>query len=169
MLLVTPPRGIPWKFDTVENKNIHSKRTTSSDADFIALVALLDADLAKRDGEDSAFYAQFNGINKLQYVMVLYFGEVPVACGAFKQFDATSVEVKRMFVQPHYRGKGIASSVLKALEEWAKEIGYNTCVLETGLRQPEAIALYKKNRYQIIPNYPPYDGIENSVCFKKRI
>ena len=133
------------------------------------MVALLDADLAKSDGEDSAFYAQFNGIEHLNQTVVFYFDNIPVACGAFKRFDATSVEVKRMFVQPDYRGKGIASNVLKALEEWAKEIGYTTCVLETGLRQPEAIALYKKNNYQIIPNYPPYLGIENSVCFKKRI
>ncbi|WP_419211742.1 GNAT family N-acetyltransferase [Maribacter sp. X9] len=142
-------------------------RTDSSNPDFISLVALLDADLAERDGEETAFYAQFNGISKLRHTVVLYIDELPVACGAFKPFKDTLVEIKRMFVLPEYRGKGIASKVLTALELWAVELGHVACVLETGLRQPEAIALYKKNDYQIIPNYPPYEGIENSVCFKK--
>ncbi|MGB3145422.1 MAG: GNAT family N-acetyltransferase [Maribacter sp.] len=144
-------------------------RTDSSNPDFISLVTLLDADLAQRDGEEHGFYAQFNGITHLKHTVVLYENNIPVACGAFKPFDKTTVEVKRMFVQPNQRGKGIASKVLSGLEVWAKEVGYTSCVLETGLRQPEAIALYKKNGYKIIPNYPPYESIENSVCFKNML
>ena len=144
-------------------------RTDSKNPDFISLVTLLDADLAERDGEETLFYKQFNGISKLRHAVVLYVGGIPVACGAFKPFNDTSVEVKRMFVLPEYRGKGLATRVLTALERWAEELGHGTCVLETGLRQPEAISLYKKNGYQIIPNYPPYEGIENSVCFKRKL
>ncbi len=144
-------------------------RTDSSNQDFIKLVALLDADLAIRDGEDNKFYAQFNGISVLKHCVVYYEQEAPVGCGAIKRFDETSMEVKRMFVNPDARGKGIASLLLLELEKWAKELGNSHCVLETGLRQPEAIALYKKNNYTIIPNYPPYEGIDNSVCFKKRV
>lgn len=143
------------------------KRATSIDDDFKHLVRLLDADLAERDGKDNAFYAQFNGIVHLKHVVIFYEEHVAIACGAFKPFDATSVEIKRMFVQPEYRGKRIASKVLTALQAWAKEEGYSACVLETGLRQPEAIALYQKNGYGRIPNYPPYEGVANSVCFKK--
>jgi GNAT superfamily N-acetyltransferase len=153
----------------VKNDKIFHKRTTSSDTDFIALVALLDADLAERDGEDNAFYVQFNGIAHLKHCVVYYLDNTAVACGAFKPFDATSVELKRIFVKPDYRGKGIASKLIQGLENWAKEIGYTTCVLETGLRQPEAITLYKKNGFEIIPNYPPYEEVENSVCFSKEI
>ena len=145
------------------------KRTTSADANFIALVALLDADLALRDGADNAFYAQFNGITQLKHAVVHYKENIPVACGAFKPFDAHSVEIKRMFVSPVQRGQGYASKVLAALETWAKELGYTSCVLETGKRQPEAIALYKKNGYAIISNYPPYEGMANSVCFRKKL
>lgn len=94
-----------------------------------------------------------------------------VGCGAIKAFsnDAMheAIEVKRMYVPPDQRGNGIASFVLSALEEWAKEMGYKRCVLETGKRQPEAIALYKKNGYTITPNYGQYIGIANSVCFEK--
>lgn len=144
-------------------------RTDSSNPHFKALVALLDADLAKRDGDDNAFYAQFNGIDTLAHCVVYFENNIPLGCGAIKPFDAHSVEVKRMFVQPNTRGKGIATLVLTALEVWAKELGYTHCVLETGKRQPEAIALYKKNNYNIVPNYPPYEGIDNSVCFRKEI
>ena len=142
-------------------------RTNSKNSDFIGLVSLLDADLAKRDGEDHGFYDQFNGITHLNHTLVLYKDEIPVACGAIKKFDETSVEVKRMFVQPQYRGHGLASKIVLELENWARELDFTSRVLETGKRQPEAIALYKKNGYTIIPNYPPYEGIENSVCFKK--
>jgi GNAT superfamily N-acetyltransferase len=130
-------------------------------------VALLDEDLALRDGEDNAFYAQFNGIAVLKHCVVYYENGIALGCGALKRFDANSMEVKRMFVNPEVRGKGIASLLLVALENWAKELGYEQCVLETGLRQPEAIALYKKNKYNIIPNYPPYEGVANSICFRK--
>ncbi|WP_339627466.1 GNAT family N-acetyltransferase [uncultured Maribacter sp.] len=144
-------------------------RTTSTDKDFKALVVLLDEDLAQRDGEDNVFYAQFNGIVQLKHCVVYYLYNIPVACGAFKPFDESTIEVKRMFVQLGHRGKNIASKILNELEVWAKQLNYSSSVLETGLRQPEAIALYKKNGYTIIPNYPPYKGISNSVCFKKSL
>ncbi|UWX56374.1 GNAT family N-acetyltransferase [Maribacter litopenaei] len=144
-------------------------RTDSSNEAFQGLVKLLDADLAERDGEDTIFYSQFNGISQLKHCIVYSEDGVCLGCGAFKHFDDQSVEVKRMYVNPDKRGKGIASKVLVALETWAQELGYTYCVLETGLRQPEAIALYKKNGYDVTANYPPYEGVENSVCFKKRL
>jgi GNAT superfamily N-acetyltransferase len=92
-----------------------------------------------------------------------------VACGAFKTFDADSVEVKRMYTREEFRGKGIASMLLENLEIWAKEMGYSKAVLETGKRQPDAIRLYQNRGYQVIPNYGQYVGIENSVCFEKKL
>lgn len=144
-------------------------KTDSSNKYFIALVAQLDKDLAIRDGEDHSFYAQFNSIHTIKHIIVLYDDEILVACGAIKHFDEESIEVKRMFVPMQYRGKGYAIQILKALEDWAKELGYKNLVLETGLKQPEAISLYKKYGFSIIPNYGQYIGIENSVCFKKEI
>ncbi|WP_282180057.1 GNAT family N-acetyltransferase [Maribacter stanieri] len=146
---------------------LYYKRCSSDNQNFQELVSLLDADLALRDGDDNVFYAQFNGIVELKNCVVFYSDETPVACGAFKRFNEDSVEIKRMYVQPDYRGKGIASKVLLVLEKWAKELNYTYSVLETGLRQPEAIALYKKNNYIVTDNYPPYENMENSVCFKK--
>ncbi|MVO08466.1 GNAT family N-acetyltransferase [Flavobacterium sp. TP390] len=144
-------------------------RTNSSHQDFINLVAELDKDLAIRDGEDHSFYAQFNTIATIKYVVVLYENNKAVACGAIKHFDTATFEVKRMYVPEAFRKRGFATKVLQELESWSKELQYYYLVLETGLQQPEAIALYKKNGFVIIPNYGQYIGIENSVCFKKEI
>jgi len=146
---------------------IYCLRTNSDNLDFRKLVAALDADLRNRDGEEHGFYAQFNKIDKIKEVVVAYDDERPVGCGAIKTFTPDSMEVKRMFVTPTSRGKGVASVILKELEAWAVELNVSKCVLETGKRQPEAIRLYTKNAYCIIPNYGQYENIENSVCFEK--
>ncbi len=142
-------------------------RTDSVHPDFIALVKMLDADLAVRDGADTIFYAPLNKTDAIRHVIVAYENEQPVGCGAIREFDAGSMEVKRMFTLPATRGKGVATRVLNELQNWSKELGYEKCILETGKRQPEAIALYLKNGFVIIPNYGKYVGIENSVCFEK--
>ncbi len=142
-------------------------RTQSSNEDFLQLVQSLDHLLAVLDGDDHAFYAQFNKVDALKYVIVAYKNLVPAGCGAIKKMDASTVEVKRMYVEEAFRKKGIASQVLTALEEWAVELGYTRAVLETGIRQPEAIALYQKQGYRIIENYGQYAGLTTSVCFEK--
>lgn len=144
-------------------------RTNAQDTDFKELIVLLDQDLAIRDGEDHAFYSQFNKVETIKEVIVAYDGDTPVACGAFKPFAADTVEIKRMFVLPNYRKQGIAAKVLAALENWAKALNFNRAVLETGNKQPEAISLYQKIGYQITPNYGQYIGVTNSVCMAKSL
>ncbi len=144
-------------------------RTNSSDADFITLVSLLDAELTEIDGAEHSFYAQYNKIDKINHVIVAYDGTAPIACGAIKKMDDNSMEVKRMYTVKAFRGKGIASQVLAELENWANELSYASCVLETGIRQPDAIRLYTKNGYTPVPNYGQYKGVENSRCFAKQL
>lgn len=143
------------------------QRSTSENSNFQKLVRELDKDLALRDGEDHAFFAQFNKIADLRHVVIVYEEGMPVGCGAIKPYQENVMEVKRMYVVPEKRGRGAASAVLLELERWAKELGYQKCILETGLKQPEAIALYKKNDYLIISNYGQYAEVESSVCFEK--
>lgn len=144
-------------------------RTDATNSDFIDLVKYLDKDLAERDGDEHAFFAQYNKTDLIKHVVVAYEANTPVACGAIKEYAPGTMEVKRMYTQPEVRGKGIASKVLQALEQWAAELGYKKCILETGTRQPEAIALYNKNRYQRITNYGQYATVESSVCFEKTL
>ena len=146
---------------------ITCKRTNSDDKDFQELVRALDIDLKIRDGEDHSFYAQFNKIDKIKYAVVAYDQGIPVGCGAIKEYAQDTMEVKRMYVPLHKRGRGIASVILKELETWCLELNYKKCILETGQRQTEAIELYKKNNYKIIPNFGQYANVENSVCFEK--
>ncbi len=144
-------------------------RTDSNNTDFRELVILLDKDLAIRDGAEHTFYAQFNKVDAIKEVVVAYQNQTPVACGAIKPFSDTAVEVKRMFVHPDYRKKGYAAKILTELENWAAELSFSKCVLETGKRQPEAISLYQKVGYQITPNYGQYIGVDNSVCMSKTL
>ena len=144
-------------------------RTNSENQDFIRLVKHLDDELAVIDGSEHSFYAQYNKVNQIRYVVVAYELKKPIACGAIKEFAPDVMEIKRMYTSPEVRGKGIASKVITDLEVWATELTYKKCILETGKRQPDAIRLYEKNGYKIIPNYGQYAGIENSVCFGKEL
>lgn len=144
-------------------------RTTSENPDFQKLVKQLDYYLAIIDGEDHGFYDQFNKIDSLKNCIVIFDNGEAVAIGAIKEFDEKSMEVKRMFTLPEKRGKGLASAILKELETWTKELGYEKTILETGKRQTEAVALYHKCGYKVIPNYGQYAGVENSVCFEKNL
>jgi putative acetyltransferase len=143
------------------------QRVAESDEEFLTLVRLLDAELAERDGDEHGFYAQFNKPVGLGGVVVAYLDGEAVGCGAFKRYDDGIAEIKRMFTRPEARGKRIAASVLKELESWAGKAGFSECILETGLKQPEAIALYTREGYEVIPNYGQYEGVDNSVCMRK--
>lgn len=148
---------------------IRTVRTNSENADFVELVDRLDKLLADLDGRDHDFYNQYNKIDKIKHVVVAFSGGIPVACGAIKEFDFETMEVKRMFTTDSHRGKGLATQVLAELEKWALELGYAKCILETGKRLPDAVRLYQKNGYLPIPNYGQYVAMENSICFEKKL
>ena len=144
-------------------------RTDSTNHDFIELVKYLDAYLAVIDGDDHLFYSQFNAVDEIKHVVVAYKNGKPFGCGAIKKFTKNTMEIKRMYTSPEGRGKGIATIILAELETWATELSFEKCVLETGKKQTDALGLYKKSGYIVIPNYGQYAGVESSVCFEKEI
>jgi GNAT superfamily N-acetyltransferase len=144
-------------------------RTDNNNLDFQALITELDAYLKITDGEDHEFYNQFNSLKKINNVVVAFQNEQAIGCGAFRKFDANTVEIKRMYVKATYRGSGVANTVLSSLEQWASEEGFTKCVLETGNRQIDAIKFYKKSGYRSIPNYGQYAQMEDSNCFEKLV
>ena len=144
-------------------------RTNSDDVSFQKLVIALDVELQINNGDADAFYAQFNKTDKIKFVVVAFDDEIAVGCGAIKEYSNSIMEIKRMFVPVNHRGKGIASAVLKELEQWALSLNYPTCILETGKKQIEAIGLYKKSGYTMISNYGQYENVENSICFEKHL
>ncbi|AEV98027.1 GNAT family N-acetyltransferase [Niastella koreensis] len=145
------------------------QRTDSNNPDFQDLVKLLDEYLAILDGDEHAFYAQLNKIVNINHVVVCYLDGQPIGCGAFKEYNDHTVEIKRMYVNPAYRGKSIGFYILRELELWAAELNYSTTILETGKRQPDAIRLYEKAGYTRIKNFGKYENVENSVCMSKDI
>ncbi|MFY0644714.1 MAG: GNAT family N-acetyltransferase [Bacteroidia bacterium] len=144
-------------------------RTDSSHPDFVNLVKHLDAYLAEADGAEHAFYDQFNKIDHLNYVVLVYSMNKAVGCGAIQEAEAGTMEIKRMFVQPDHRGRGIASVILSDLEKWSMELHCFKSKLETGRKQQAAVRLYMSRGYDRIPNYGQYKGMENSLCFEKEL
>lgn len=149
------------------NKLPEFLRTTSAHPDFKKMVIALDEDLYLRNGDTQKLYEQYNQIDRIKHAVVIYMDGKPVGCGCFKQFDQETVEMKRMFVMPEMRGKQLAASLLQELEKWAVEEGNTKAVLETGLRQVEAIRLYTVAGYSLTKNYGQYVGMEDSICYRK--
>lgn len=93
-----------------------------------------------------------------------------IACGGLRHVKnsvatADAIEIKRMYVVPSARGSGIATAVLRALEDQARRLGSTRIVLETGTRQPDAIRFYEREGYKSIPLYGAYIGSDESVCY----
>jgi len=144
-------------------------RTTSENADFRKLINALDEDLYQRNGEAQLKYRQYNHVDMIKNVVVVYVDGKAVGCGAFKKFDSGSVEIKRMFVYPEMRGRQLAAKLLQELEAWAIEEGNTAAVLETGHRQVEAVRLYTIAGYSLTENYGQYVGMEESICYRKEL
>lgn len=144
-------------------------RCDGSDPTFAALTQALDRDLRTRYGKQMDFYGAYNHSSDVKHALYAVYNGVPAGCGCFKPFSNEAVEIKRIFVHSDLRGKGIARELMRALEIWARELGYRAAVLETGVLQPEAIRLYEAAGYERIPNYPPYEGVAESVCFQKTL
>jgi len=98
---------------------------------------------------------------------VAWDGDGAVGCGGIRRYDEATAEIKRMYVAPEARRRGIGRVVLDALEQRARELGYGRLILETGTKQPEAIALYESSAYERIDNYGTYRDYELSRCFAK--
>lgn len=149
--------------------NIKITRTDSDNPGFRDLERMLNAEMYSRYGELQKWYDQFNIIESNKTVVVAFDGSVPAGCGCIRKFDAVSAEIKRMFVKPGHRGTGIAEKILLELETWATELGYSSTVLETALKQPEAIRFYTRMGYTRIENYGQYAGNQNSICMRKTL
>ncbi len=143
--------------------------TNSLNEDFKKLISKLDDELKDRYGELQKEYDKFNKIEFNENVVIAYNEGIPVGCGCIKEYDIETVEIKRMFVDKDYRGRGISKAILSRLENIAFEKGYKKTILETGIKQQEAIGLYSKQGYKKIENYGQYAGMNSSVCMLKQL
>jgi putative acetyltransferase len=144
-------------------------RVPNDHSDLLALVALLDADLAVRYGALQTQYSPFNTLTSVDGAVVCSRNGLAVCCGCWRRYNAASAEIKRMFVRSEYRGTGAATTVLAELEKWIAEASHSRAILETGIKNPEAIRFYTKSGYERTENYGQYAGMENSICMEKRL
>ncbi|MCF2520575.1 GNAT family N-acetyltransferase [Dyadobacter sp. CY351] len=142
-------------------------RTNSENPDFKKLTDQLDDELCAIYNTNKADYEDYNRITNLPTVLLTYENDTVVACGCFKIYNESTIEIKRMFVVPAFRGKGIASTMVRELEQWAIELGFQNAVLETGTGQPQAIAMYHKLGYTNAEKLGQNEEIGHSVFMVK--
>ncbi|MBN2879892.1 MAG: GNAT family N-acetyltransferase [Clostridia bacterium] len=143
--------------------------TDGKDKDFIMMCARLDNALNELAGglENRQEYVEHNQLDDIKDAAVVYVDGTPIACGAFKQLDEETAEIKRVFVESNYRGKGVSRQLMAFLEDAARKKGYKKLVLETGRRMHVAVGFYRSIGYTERENYGPYIGMEKSICFEK--
>ncbi|HEU4652483.1 MAG TPA: GNAT family N-acetyltransferase [Steroidobacteraceae bacterium] len=137
-----------------------------------SLVLALNAELAERYPEEGANHFRLDpeevGPGRGAF-LVAYVDEKPVGCGAVRINEPGVGEIKRMFVIPGFRGRGVAGAVLSALQDYARDLGAHKLVLETGSRQPEAVALYRRAGFIEIPRFGEYVDSPLSLCMGKEL
>jgi putative acetyltransferase len=134
------------------------------------LVQALDAHLAGRYSPEQRFGPNLKAAHvetgRGTFVIARVDG-VAVGCGALRRMDGTTSEVKRMYVEPEWRGRGVAEAVLEHLEGAARTLGSSRLVLETGTYQAEAIGLYRRAGFRQIDCFGESAGAPTSLCFEK--
>jgi len=144
--------------------------TDGKNMDFIALCKQLDTNLNQIIGAGrQEIYDQYNLLHDIKDVWIAYENNTSVGCAAFKHYDANTVEVKRVFVRPEHRKKGISRMLMACLEKRAQEMGYTLLILETGRSLKEAINLYQSSGFTVIENYGQYKDLPESVCMQKKL
>jgi GNAT superfamily N-acetyltransferase len=142
----------------------------ATDLDFKSLIVDLDKEFWVRYPDTQQNFEPYNKIDLSARVVVAYLNNKAVGCGCFRPTgEDRTLEIKRMYVVPGFRSNGIAKIILRDLEQWGREEGFMYSKLETGIKQPEAIAVYKKEAYIQIPNYPPYVDVAESICMSKKL
>lgn len=149
--------------------NLEIVNVDSDNIYFKELIKLLDQDLNERYGKAQEKYNKFNKVDSIKDVVIILLERIPVACGAFKEYNNNTIELKRIFVRKENRGQGISKALISELEHLGRKNGYEYALLETGTKQHEAINLYKSSGYDVIENYEPFVGYEESICMKKAL
>ena len=157
-------------FENVDN-GIRFLQSDGGNPDFVELCHELDIFLNELVGgeENRAEYIPYNQLDDIHDVILAYDHNTPIGCAAFKKYDNECAEVKRVFLKPEYRGRGISKKLMAQLENAVKAKGYRYLILESGEPLVAAMALYKKIGYGIIPNYGPYADMPDSICMKKKL
>ena len=114
-------------------------------------------------------FVPYNASTAIDHVIIVYDGKTAIACAGLKHYSEADAEIKRVWVEPEYRGKHIAQDMMKQLEDKARNEGYKRLILQTRELMTDAVGLYEKMGYTRIDNYPPYDTMAGAVCYAKEL
>lgn len=146
-------------------------RTDGKNKDFVENCAMLDEDLDRRVGKKIKRdkYSKYNKLDNIKEALVVYEDGKLIGGGAIREYAESDVELKRVFVHPAYQGRGIGTRLVSMLMDWAKELGYDRMLLETGELLAESCAVYRKLGFEVIPNYGPYADMPESLCMARKL
>src|SRR5262245_59803807 len=152
------------------HRNLVVERASPRLAGALELIAELDAYLNRLYAADRNYLLDAEALCALEvaFFVARREGEI-VACGALRRLDDASAEIKRMYVKPAFRGQGVGLAMLLALESHARATGVRRLVLETGIDQPEALALYERHQFVRCERYGEYRDDPTSVFFEKQL
>ena len=119
--------------------------------------------------ENRKSFIPYNISTSIQDVLIAYIDDVPVACSGLKKYSESDIEIKRVWVEPEYRGHHIATDMMKIIEAKAKQQGFQKIILQTREIMKDAVKLYEKLGYNRINNYPPYNKLDGAICFAKEL
>jgi len=166
IIMMTYSSGAPPQIEC------HIRREDLLSSVAAALIQSLNSELSGRYPEEGANHFRLDPQEVAEghgAFYVAYKEDQPVGCGALRLLDAGTAEIKRMYVAPGTRGQGIGRRLLDSLESEARRLGARRLVLETGDRQPEALALYARAGFSRIPAFGEYMGSPLSVCMGKAL
>lgn len=144
--------------------------TTTDSEESQHLMAELWREIDQLYGNEVGTVAEFTGPNATDILFLIARREgIALGCGAIRRRSAKIAEVKRVYVRPAARRSGLARALMHALEQKARDGGFNEIWLETGLRQPGAMALYESLGYRRIAGFGDYKDDPLSVCYGKRL
>ncbi len=158
--IAKPPKITPVEF----------RREELSSSVVQQLISALNAELEARYPEEGANFFRLDPEEVVEgrgAFLVAYLAGQPVGCGAVRTIEPGVTEIKRMYVDPAARGRRVGRQIVDALEAQARQLGAKRILLETGPRQPDAIAMYTHAGYHEIPLYGEYIGSLFSVCMAK--
>lgn len=112
-------------------------------------------------------FMPYNISDNIHDVVLAYIDDTAAACAGLKKYSEQDVEVKRVWVEPAYRGNGLGTAIMEQIERKARAEGFQRTILQTRAIMTGAVGLYRKFGYHQIPNYPPYDKLDGAVCFAK--
>ena len=119
--------------------------------------------------ENRKSFIPYNISTSIQDVLIAYIDDVPIACSGSKKYSESDIEIKRVWVEPEYRGHHIATDMIKLIEDKAKQQGFQRIILQTREIMKDAVKLYEKLGYNRINNYPPYNKLDGAICFAKEL